>query len=401
MSDRDTRAPHVITGQVVTGEVVTGQVVTGDVVTGEARPYEEHIPGPYQEPAPRPYDERAGGGHTHSTRPRWVRPSRRRRVARLLALLLCALLLTGLGTYAWADFRLDRAVDLGGPGRPPQGKGTTYLIVGSDSRDGLSERTRKDLHAGGGGGSRTDSMMLLHTGAHGTTMVSLPRDSWVTLPSYLDPETGKRYRPAKNKLNAAYSLGGPRLLVRTIELSTGLRIDHYAEIGFAGFVGVVDAVGGVEMCGDRDITDPKSGLNLRKGCHNLNGAQALAFVRQRHQEAEGDLGRSRNQRKFLSALARKAAAPGTALDPFRVYPALSAALDTLVVDQDMELPKLASLFQAMSSVSSGDGRQLNVPVSGPGFSTSRGSAVKWDTAKAEKLFAELRNDRPVSMEEQG
>jgi LCP family protein required for cell wall assembly len=153
------------------------------------------------------------------------------------------------------------------------------------------------------------SLMLLHTGAHGTTMVSLPRDSWVTLPAYLDPDTGKRYRPAKNKLNAAYSLGGPRLLVRTVELNTGLRVDHYAEIGFGGFVGVVDAVGGVEMCVDRNIKDEKSGLDLRKGCHTLNGAQALAFVRQRHQEASGDLGRSRNQQKFLAALAHKAATP--------------------------------------------------------------------------------------------
>jgi LCP family protein required for cell wall assembly len=244
-------------------------------------------------------------------------------------------------------------------------------------------------------------MMLLHTGAHGTTMVSLPRDSWVTLPAYLDPGTGKHYRPAKNKLNAAYSLGGPRLLVRTVERNTGLRVDHYAEIGFGGFVGVVDAIGGVDMCVDRDIKDEKSGLDLSKGCHTLDGAQALAFVRQRHQEAEGDLGRSRNQQKFLAALAHKAATPGTALNPFHTYPLLSAALDTLVVDKDMDLPTLASLLQAMRGVSAGNGRQLNVPVTGPGFSTSKGSAVRWDPAKTEQLFTELRNDRPVSVGEKG
>jgi LCP family protein required for cell wall assembly len=343
-----------------------------------------------------------GGSHSHSVRPPWVRPSRRRRIARLLAVLLCALLLTGAGTYGWAAFRLDRAVDLGKVAdRPPRGKGTTYLIVGSDSRAGLSEQARKDLHTGSAGGGRTDSMMLLHTGAHGTTIVSLPRDSWVTLPSYVDPDTGKHHRASKDKLNAAYSLGGPRLLVRTIELNTGLRVDHYAEIGFAGFVGVVDAIGGVEMCLDRDIRDPKSGANLSKGCHNLNGTEALAFVRQRHQEAQGDLGRSRNQRKFLSALAREAAAPGTALDPSRTYPALSAVLDTLVVDKDMDLPTLVSLLQAMRSVSGGNGKQLSVPVSGRGLSTSKGSAVQWDRAKAEQLFTELRKDRPVSTEEQG
>jgi LCP family protein required for cell wall assembly len=321
---------------------------------------------------------------------------------RLLAALLCALALTGAGTCAWAEFRLDRSVDLSGVAdRPPQGKGTNYLIVGSDGRDGLSEQARKELHTGTAGGSRTDSMMLLHTGAHGTSMVSLPRDSWVTIPSYVDPDTGKFHRAAKNKLNAAYSLGGPRMLVRTVELNTGLRVDHYAEIGFAGFVGVVDAVDGVEMCVDRTIDDPKSGLRLKKGCHNLTGSQALAFVRQRHQEADGDLGRSRNQRQFLSALARKAAAPGVVLDPFRTYPALSAGLDALVVDKDMELPTLLTLFRAMKSVSGGSGRQLNVPVAGPGHTTAGSSALTWDEAKAKKLFAELRDDRPVSIDQPG
>ncbi|MFF7788722.1 LCP family protein [Streptomyces sp. NPDC007991] len=339
------------------------------------------------------------GGRTTSTRPLRVRPGRVRRTMRLLAALLCALALTGVGTCAWAEFRLDRSVDLSGVAdRPPRGKGTNYLIVGSDGRDGLSEQARKELHTGTAGGSRTDSMMLLHTGAHGTSMVSLPRDSWVTIPSYVDPDTGKFHRAAKNKLNAAYSLGGPRMLVRTVELNTGLRVDHYAEIGFAGFVGVVDAVGGVEMCVDRTIDDPKSGLRLKKGCHNLTGSQALAFVRQRHQEADGDLGRSRNQRRFLSALARKAAAPGVALDPFRTYPALSAGLDALVVDKNMELPTLLSLFRAMKSVSGGNGRQLNVPVAGPGHVTPGSSALTWDEAKAHKLFAELRNDRPVSID---
>jgi LCP family protein required for cell wall assembly len=381
------------------------RVLTGQVITGDGWEREDF---PLQAPPHQPSDthgaarKNAGGTRPSRTRPPWVRPSRRRRTARLLALLLCALLLASGGTYAWADLRLDRSVDLGEAGdRPPRGKGTTYLIVGSDSRDGLSEQAKEELHAGGGGGSRTDSMMLLHTGAHGTTMVSLPRDSWLTIPSYLDPRTGKRHRPAKDKLNAAYSLGGAGLLVRTIELNTGIRIDHYAEIGFGGFVGVVNAVGGVDMCVDRDIRDEKSGLDLTKGCHTLDGDQALAFVRQRHQEAQGDLGRSRNQRKFLAALAQKAATPGTALNPFRTYPLLGAALDTLVVDEDTDPRTLVSLFRAMRSVSSGDGRQLNVPVDGRGVTTAKGSAVKWDAAKAKRLFTDLRNDRPVTVEEKG
>nr|WSY53144.1 LCP family protein [Streptomyces sp. NBC_00886] len=409
MSDRPGSWPDGSGGAV---EAQAPHVIMGEVWQRSTHPFEAPpgpqpaMPGPApgQATVPRRHDGRTvgqnGGTRTSRSRPAWVRPSRRRRIARLLAFLLCLLLATGGGTYAWADFKLNRDVDLGKlTDRPPQGKGTTYLIVGSDSRDGLSEQAKKDLHTGAGGGGRTDSVILLHKGAHGTTMVSLPRDSWVTLPSYVDPDTGEHHRPAKNKLNASFSLGGPQLLVRTIELNTGLRIDHYAEIGFGGFVGVVDAVGGVEMCVDRNIKDKKSGLDLTKGCHNLDGKRALAFVRQRHQEAQGDLGRTRNQQKFLAALAHKASAPGTALDPFRSYPALGAALDTLVVDKDMQLQTLASLFQAMRGVTAGHGEQLNVPVSRVGFGTSKGSAVQWDTEKAKKLFTELRNDQPVTGED--
>jgi LCP family protein required for cell wall assembly len=225
--------------------------------------------------------------------------------------------------------------------------------------------------------------------------MSLPRDSWVTVPSFIRPGTGKRYPAERNKLNAAYAFGGPDLLVRTVERNTGLRVDHYVEIGFGGFVAVVNAVGGVDMCVGRDIKDEKSGLDLKKGCHTLHGSKALAFVRERHQEAEGDLDRARNQQRFLSVLAHKAATPGIVLNPTTLCPAVKAALDTLIVDKDMGLWNLASLLRAMRNVTGGNGRQINVPVSGLGIPTSKGSAVKWDVTRAAKLFAELRNDQPV------
>ena len=312
--------------------------------------------------------------------------------------MLCALLASGAGTFVWADTRLNRTVDLTAvPGRDTlPGKGTNYLIVGSDSRSGLSQRARKDLHTGSAEGRRTDSMILLHTGAHGATMTSLPRDSWVTVPRYLRTQTGKRYGPAPNKLNAAFAIGGPELLVRTVEHNTRLRIDHYAEVGFAGFVNIVDSVGGVRMCLNRDIRDRKSGTDLRRGCQRLNGAQSLAFVRQRHQEADGDLGRTRNQQRLLSALAQQAAAPGTMLDPSKLYTTAGAGLDTLIVDKDMNLRTLTSLFRAMESVAGGTSRRINVPVTGRGLQTDKGSAVQWDRPRAERLFAELREDRPVT-----
>lgn len=323
--------------------------------------------------------------------------SRRRRIVRLAIVAVSALLLASGSAYVWADTQLNREVDLGrSPDRPPAGKGTNYLIVGSDSRDGLSERARKNLRTGSAEGRRTDSMMVLHTGSGGTTMLSLPRDSWVTIPGFIRPETGRRYNPSRNKLNAAYSMGGADLLVAAIERNTGLRIDHYAEIGFSGFVDVVDAVGGVRMCVDRNIKDPKSGLDLQKGCRTLDGAKALAFVRQRKQEADGDLGRTRNQQKFLAALADKAATPGVLANPFAAFPTVRAGLDTLIVDKDMGLPDLMSLFDAVKGVTSGNGEQLNVPVSNPNLRTSKGSAVQWNVTQARRLFDQLRNDQPVT-----
>lgn len=189
--------------------------------------------------------------------------------------------------------------------------------------------------------------------------------------------------------------------MRTVEKNTGLRVDHYAEIGFGGFVGMVDAVGGVRMCLDRAVEDEKSGLDVPKGCQNFDGATALAFVRRRHQEKEGDPGRSRNQQKLLSALAAKAAAPGTALNPAKAFPMAVAGLNTLVVDRDTSPRTLLRLFRAMHGVTSGEGRQVSVPVRGIGVATPAGSVVTWDPVRSRRLFAQLREDRPVSGGDQG
>lgn len=327
------------------------------------------------------------------------RPKRRRPLRRAAVVLLVTVLAGSIGTYAWAETRLQRDVDMDRfASRPPAGEGTTYLIVGSDSREGLSQQQRENLNTGVFGGRRTDSMILMHKGRNGTTMVSLPRDSWVTIPGYTRPSTGKRSQPEENKLNAAFSLGGPELLISTIEQNTGVRIDHYAEIGFAGFVNIVDAVGGVPMCIERDIKDRDSGADLRKGCQNLDGAEALAFVRQRKQEAEGDLGRTQNQQKFLSALAKKAAAADTVLDPSDLYPALSAGLDTLVVDQGMSMQALTAMFRSVQGVSGGGGTQVNVPTTG-NIKTPKGDAVRWNEKQAKKLFDQIRQDRPVTARE--
>ncbi|TMU94231.1 LytR family transcriptional regulator [Streptomyces sp. DASNCL29] len=340
-----------------------------------------------------------GPGGPGGRGPRPVRPKNwKRRITIGLVTLIVLLLAVGIGTYIWADSKLRNEVDLSKvEDRPGGGKGTNYLIVGSDSREGMSEEDKKKLHTGSADGRRTDSMILLHVGENGNTMISLPRDSWVTIPAFTGSESGNRIPQSQNKLNASYSSEGPGLLVRTIEYNTGLKIDHYAEIGFDGFANLVDGVGGVDIDVPQDMKDKKSGNDLKKGKQTLNGQQALAFVRQRYGLAGGDLDRTKNQQKFLSALANKAASPSTIMNPFKLYPTMGAGLDNLVVDKDMSLWDVKDMFFAMKSVSGGDGKQMNMPISNPGLATSKGSAVQWDMAKVKQLMSELKNDDKVTV----
>ncbi|MFF7198622.1 LCP family protein [Streptomyces sp. NPDC008079] len=336
-----------------------------------------------------------GGTATGPRRPRW---STRKKIGITALGLVVALLVVSVSTYFWADSKVRREVDLSKvEDRPPTGKGTNYLIVGSDSREGLTKQDEKDLHTGAADGQRTDSMMILHTGGNGTTMMSLPRDSYVTIPAFTGQKSGKRYAASTHKLNRAYSDGGPELLTRTIEYNTGLHIDHYAEIGFSGFVNLVNALGGVNMCLDKPLKDKASGADFAAGCQKLNGKQSLAFVRQRHQEADQDLGRMRNQQKFLSTLAHQAASPTTILNPFKLYPVIGSGLDTLIVDKKMSLMNLASMFWAMKGVTGGDGNSVTVPIGNANYMTPNdGDAVKWDMTKAKTLFDELKNDQKVT-----
>ena len=321
-----------------------------------------------------------------------------RRIRRIALTLVVVLVVVTVGTYFWADGKLHRDVDLGAiPNRPATGAGTNYLIVGSDSRDGLTAAQKQQLHTGSDTGKRTDSMMILHTGANGTTLMSIPRDSYVTIPSFTG-SSGKQYPATKHKINTAFDWGGGPLLIQTVEYNTGLHIDHYAEIGFTGFVQLVDSLGGVNICLDKPLKDKASGADFPAGCQTLNGAQSLAFVRERHQEATQDLGRMKHQQQFLSTLAHQAASPSTVLNPFRLYPVLGAGLDTLIVDKDMSLWNLGSMFWAMKGVTNGDGKSMTIPVGNPNLpTTSDGVALSWDKAKAQQLFDELKNDQPVTV----
>ncbi|MFF4214277.1 LCP family protein [Streptomyces sp. NPDC001796] len=344
----------------------------------------------YGSPAGRPHGPGGGGPGVARTAPNW-----RRRIKWTAITLVTALAVTSVATYFWADSKLHRDVDLSKViDRPATGKGTNYLIVGSDSRAGMSDAEKKKLHTGSAEGKRTDTMMILHVGDNGDTLISLPRDSDVQIPTYKGSTSGKVYQGTGRhvKLNAAYAEDGPELLVRTVEYNTGLRIDHYAEIGFDGFANIVDAVGGVTITIDKGFKDKYSGADFQAGTQKLNGGQALAFVRTRHAFAQSDLQRTKNQQKFLAALAHQVATPSTVLNPFKLYPTMGAGLDALTVDKDMSLWDLASMFWAMKGVNGGDGKSMNMPISG-----STGGNLLWDKAKVKTLVDELKNDQTVTV----
>jgi LCP family protein required for cell wall assembly len=321
-------------------------------------------------------------------RPDKPRPRRKRAWGQLLSrILLIALLLISagiLGCAVWMETTLHHERVLADyPGRPASGRGTTWLLVGSDSRQGLTVERQLALATGGDiGDGRTDTMLLVHVPAFGsstpTTMVSIPRDSYVPIPGY-----------GREKINGAFAMGGAPLLAQTVEQATGLRLDHYVAVGFSGFAVVVDALGGVTICPAAPISDPLAGIHLPAGCQKLNGRNALGYVRTRA-TPRADLDRMVNQRQFMSALLHRAASPAVWLNPWRWYSVPHATTDAVTVDQGDHVWDLAQLSSALR----GSTTTLTVPI-GEFTENDSGSVVVWDHDKAAELFDALATDTPV------
>ena len=332
--------------------------------------------------------------------PREGRPGRRRwwRILALAAVLLVvALVAVMIGTFVWANGKLDKVDAITGySGRPADGPGTNWLIVGSDSRAGLTPRQERELHVGADSGVNTDTVMVLHKGTNGPVLMSIPRDSWVTVPAYTD-RAGTAHAAHQDKINAAFAAGGPQLLVKTVEQSTGIRLDHYTEVGFTGVVTIVDALGGVPVCLAKPVVDARSGADLRSGCRSLNGTESLQLLRTRYSLPDSDLSRIRNQQQFLQALAKQAVATSTWLNPFTFYPFLGACLDSLTVDRGTGLWTLGQFGQQMYRVSGTHGKTVTVPLATADYTTPSGaSAVLWSPSGSATLFSEIQNDRPVT-----
>ncbi|WP_090419103.1 LCP family protein [Mycobacterium europaeum] len=344
-------------------------------------------------PSPRPVPPAPRTREPAGPPPRPTPPGARRRrgwrrwTRALASALMIGVLLAGIGAVCgavWFDSRLHRDDVLTDyPGRPGAGRGTNWLLVGSDSRQGLTPEQQEALATGGDiGSSRTDTILLVHlpepwSGGR-VAMVSIPRDSYVPIPGH-----------GKDKINAAFAMGGPTLLVQTVEQATGLRLDHYAEIGFGGFAAVVDALGGVTVCPTAPVNDPLAGIDLPAGCQKLNGRNALGYVRTRD-TPRADLDRMVNQRQFVAALLRAAGSPTVWLNPWRWYSVPRAVADALTVDRGDHVWDLARLGWGLH----GSPTTVTVPI-GEFSDGDAGSVVVWNHEEASRLFEALASDAPV------
>ena len=327
------------------------------------------------------------------------RRSRWKTLLLVVGVLVVLLLLVVAGTWIWADGKLTKVAAITDySGRPADGPGTNWLIVGSDSRAGLSTQQQQELHVGSDTGVNTDTVMVLHKGSNGPVLMSIPRDSYVTIPAYTD-SGGTAHAAHKDKINAAFAAGGPQLLVKTVETTTGIHLDHYTEVGFTGVVNIVNALGGVPICLSAPVVDSRSGADLKAGCQTLNGTQSLQLVRTRYSLPDSDLSRIQNQQQFLQAMAKQVVKPGTWLNPFTLYPFLNAALDSLTVDQGTGMWTLSQFGRQMYRVSGSGGKTVTVPLSTQNYTTPSGaSAVLWSSSGSATLFNEIQNDKPVTTE---
>jgi LCP family protein required for cell wall assembly len=252
------------------------------------------------------------------------------------------------------------------------------LLLGSDSRA---------TEAGGTSpiGERSDTIMLVHIsrGRDKATIVSIPRDSYVEVPA------AGNWKGGKNKINAAYAFGGAKLTATTVRQLTGVSLDGAMIANFASIVDLVDAVDGVNVCVPYDVRSTFTDKVWRKGCHDLDGANAEEFMRQRYEVPGGDFGRMYNQQLVVKAVIAKVSTKNLLNKPLQLDTLLGIAADSLTVDKSLDLRDLAFAVREIRPQSI---TYATVPYSSAGLKTSAGTAVRLDAKKAPQMFAAIRND---------
>ncbi len=301
------------------------------------------------------------------------RRRRRRRIVLVLLVILALPVVYGGALAARLSGSIERTevTSLDGSSGPMQ-----ILVTGSDSREGLSEEEKLELGTGSVDGERTDSIFILTVDGSRAGILAFPRDLYVP-----------RCDGSSGRINAALGIGGPNCLVDTVEQVSGIGIDHYMAVSFGGFRDIVDAVGGVHVCVERDLDDPFAGISIKAGCQTLTGRQALGFVRSR--KLDNDLERIKRQQQFLGGLADKVASPSTALDPGATWQLTGAVGDALTADEGLGLLDLARLGLGARGLAGGAAVTATVPATPA--SIGGASVLQIDDAAAQPLFASFRD----------
>lgn len=344
-------------------------------------------------------DEAASGPHHRAGCRRGERGTRRKALLAAVWIAAGILVLGGTGVgYLYVKLNGNiKSVDidqaLGGDRPEKAGDGSeNILVLGSDTRSGSNKAL------GGGtddGGARSDTAMIVHVhkGHKRASVVSIPRDTLVDRPECTDAK-GVPHAAAGSMFNEAYSVGGAACAVKTVESITGIRMDHYIEVDFAGFRKLIDDLGGVRLTTTKDIDDKSSHLALKAGTHTLDGRQALGLVRTRHGVGDGsDLGRIQLQQAFVKALVNQVGHLGVLTDPTRLVGLADTATKAVTTDSDLaSVRDLASFAGGLKDIGSAHMTMVTMPVR---YDPADPNRVIMAKAEARLVWDALKNDRPI------
>ncbi|MDT4957577.1 MAG: hypothetical protein QOD31_1376 [Pseudonocardiales bacterium] len=267
-----------------------------------------------------------------------------------------------------------------------------FLVIGSDTRAGA------DAKYGNAAGARSDTTMLVHLSPDRAkaTIISIPRDAWVDIPTCTATD-GSTVQEHTEMFNSAFSIGGPTCTIKTVQKLTGIAVTHFVEIDFSGFAAMVQAMGTVTICSPQAVSDPYSGLKLHPGQNPLDGAQALAYVRARETLGDGsDLGRIKRQQLFLGAVLRQATQGSMLSNPARLTKFLDAATKAITVDKNTSFSDLRTLATSLQGL---DPRRVifyTTPIADPNYSppgTTMTGRVLLDSVQGRVMYDSVINDK--------
>ncbi|QBJ98558.1 LytR family transcriptional regulator [Rhodococcus sp. ABRD24] len=345
--------------------------------------------------------------------PRPTAPVSRTQIAIAIAAVL-VLVVTG---FAWRsiDSLRSNLATVGGLGLGGVKDGAVdILLVGTDSRtdahgNPLSQSELDALHAGNEVASNTDTIVLVRVPTDGSsaTAISIPRDAYVDVPGIGMSKINAAYGATKEterqklvedgesdtKADKEATRAGREALIKSVAKLTGITVDHYAEVGLLGFVLLTDAVGGVDVCLNAPVDEPLSGAKFPAGEQTLTGANALSFVRQRHNLPRGDLDRIVRQQVFMASLVRQVLSAKTLTSPGKLNQLSSAVQRSVVLDSDWDIIEFATQLQDLAG---GKVQFETIPVVDINGMTDYGeSIVQVDPKAVRKYVAGLVGAEPA------